>query len=526
MNWTILDCTLRDGGYYTNWDFHDNLVQDYTRTISDLPISYIEVGYRNQPHPGYFGEFFYLPSSSLEQFSEATANGLKLAIMLDEKKYSPKDIPGLLESCRGIVHLVRMTVRPTKIAEGIELAKAVKALGFEVALNMMYLSKIGKDLTSLLEFQDHGDAIDYLYLVDSYGACFPNQIKAAFEFVKENLPMKIGFHGHDNIGLAFVNTLAALEAGADIVDATVMGMGRGAGNLRTELITAYLAKSKNKSVDLSSLADLLEHFQSMKDEYRWGPELPYIVSGFANLPQKDVMEWLGKKRFSTSTVVETLQGKQDPSPTSQPYPTLADQAEKLGLDNAESCIIVGGGNSAANHAQAVAEFARETRSILIHSSFRNTSAYSQLATPQILCLPGREAEKIAGVSMDQLKRQFLAYVMSASDRKTTSIPADLSDQTFETSPIARTEDTSPMSLVEQDSPLGLALSVASTSAAKKIFLVGFDGYPGGNEMQKELAEEIQSLLDIFVGRYPDTEISSLTPTKYAVNQQSVYAMLC
>lgn len=526
MSWKILDCTLRDGGYYTNWDFSQELVKSYTTTVSQLPVAYLEVGYRNLPHPDYFGEFFYLPESSLAQFSQAAEAGLKLAIMMDEKKYTPQEVPSLLKRCQGSVHLVRMTVRPSKIDEGIALAKAVKSLGFEVALNMMYLSKMREDLSSLLKFKDHGDSIDYLYLVDSYGACFPAQIKAAFEFAKANLPMKIGFHGHDNIGLAFVNTLTALEAGADIVDATILGMGRGAGNLRTELITAYLSKSENKPVDLSSLADLLEHFQVMKDEHRWGPELPYIISGFANLPQKDVMEWLGKKRFSTSTVVETLQGSQEDTPLSQPYPSLTAEIERLGLNDASACIIVGGGSSAADHASAVAKFAQNTHSPIIHSSFRNAASYSQLDAQQILCLPGREAEKLAGTAIPLLQSQFMAYVISATGYKSSSVPAELSNQTFETVPIARTSDSSPMSLVEQDSPLGLALSVAQASTVQKIFLVGFDGYPDGSDIQKELAQEIQELLDAFQGTSPGIEIYSLTPTKYAVHQQSVYAMLC
>ncbi|NJM23243.1 MAG: hypothetical protein HC907_33615, partial [Richelia sp. SM1_7_0] len=173
------------------------------------------------------------------------------------------------------------------------------------------------------------DVVDYLYLVDSYGACYPNQVREAVKFAVDNLPQKIGFHGHDNINLAFANALAALEAGVDILDSTVLGMGRGAGNLRTELIIAYLAQVFDKPIDLSSLADLLESFQKMKNHYGWGSELPYIISGLADLPQKDVMEWLGKKRYSTSTVVQTLQGKQQNAFPNQTYPKLSDCAKIL-----------------------------------------------------------------------------------------------------------------------------------------------------------------------------------------------------
>lgn len=525
MQWNLLDCTLRDGGYYTNWDFSNSLVQNYIRTMADLPIDYIEIGYRNPTQSGYQGEYYYLPNSSLMSLYQIVKGGPKLAIMLDAKNCNPGDVPNLLNDCRDIVKLVRMAVNPAKIEDGIALAKAVKQCGFEVALNLMYLSKAGDDYSFLSRFEDLENVVDYLYLVDSYGACYPKQVREAVKFAVDNLPQKIGFHGHDNISLAFANVLAAIEAGVDIIDATVLGMGRGAGNLRTELIIAYLAQVFDKPIDLSSLADLLETFQTMKNHYGWGSELPYIVSGLADLPQKDVMEWLGKKRYSTSTVVQALQGKQQNIFPNQTYPKLSDSATNLDLQNFKTCVIVGGGSTAVEHSNAISEFVSKQQGLLIHSSLKNAEVYAKAKIPQILCLPGREAEKLKRLSAEDLHNQFKGYVLSSSPRMTSVVPRELSEKTFEVEPITQIRDNSQIALMQQDSPLGIGLSIAQALNIESAYLCGFDGYPGGNEVEQELAMEVQDILEYFTTSNINIRVRSLTPTRYDLQQHSVYALL-
>lgn len=525
MAWSILDCTLRDGGYYTNWDFDQSLVQNYMQAMADLPIQYIEIGYRNPAQPNYAGEYYYLPRSTMERiYSEQTVKP-QLSIMLDSKSCTRQIIPNLLKDCEGLVKLVRMTVSPYQVEHGIEIAKAVKDCGFDVAVNLMYLSRLKGDYKILSEFEALGDVVDYLYLVDSYGACFPEQIKDAIQLAKNSLPQKIGFHGHDNLSLAFANTLAALEAGVDIVDSTVLGMGRGAGNLRTELIIAYLCQSMGKPLDLSPIADLLEPFQKMKDSYRWGADLPYVVSGLADLPQKEVMEWLGKKRYSTSSIVQALQGEQQSVLNNESYPTLGNCLEQLSLQNIKTCIVVGGGSTAKQHCSAIIEYAKHQNGLLIHSSLKNSTAYAKAGAPQVLCLPGREAEKLKRVSWPYVSKQFTACVLAASPRMANGTTGDLASITFEVDPIIEVHEGGNPALLDRDSPLGLALGVANTLGVERVFLTGFDGYPGGTEVQQELAKEVQEILNLFTVSYPSIQIQSLTPTRYSVSQSSVYALI-
>ena len=526
MKWNILDCTLRDGGYYTNWDFKPSLVQNYLQTMASLPIEYLEIGYRNPPDKGYFGEYYYLSNYTLKTLiSDNISNLPKLAVMLDTKKCQPEDVPNLLGNTREIFDLVRIAVDPNNLSEGIALATSIKNCGFKVAVNLMYLSKIGNDYSFLFKFQELGEIVDYLYLVDSYGACLPKQVGEVVQFAKAHLPQKIGFHGHDNISLAFANSLAALDMGADIVDSTILGMGRGAGNLKTELIINYLNKYLEQSIDLSNLADLLEIFDTMKDFYRWGSDLPYVISGFGNLPQKEVMEWLGKKRYSTCAIVQTLQGKQRKTTERESYPQLANCLDFLKLKHKKVCVIVGGGKTAVEHNLAIKEFVRNHQAILIHSSLKNTASYTNIEIPQILCLPGREADKLKTLSHDNLNQQFVAYVLSSSPRMTSSIREELAEKTVEVAPIDEVNFNYQKSLIGNDSPLGLALGVAQSIGVEYIYITGFDGYPKGNEIEQELAREVQALLNFFRVSYPETPIQSLTPTRYSITQSSVYALL-
>ena len=106
----ILDCTLRDGGYYTNWDFSSDVVKTYIETTNKLPVDYLEVGYRNKPTKEYMGKFGYTPVSILKKLRKSSNK--KLAVMLNEKSTLPEDLDELLTPIKGLVDMVRLAVDP------------------------------------------------------------------------------------------------------------------------------------------------------------------------------------------------------------------------------------------------------------------------------------------------------------------------------------------------------------------------------------------------------------------------------
>src|SRR5690625_4011456 len=188
MKVNILDCTLRDGGYYTNWDFDRSLVDNYIETVNDLPIDYIEVGYRSPAKEEYMGEYFYTPIETIDRIREQLDSTIKIAVMINTKDVTNvQELELLLIECKGKVNLVRFSVAPTNIEDAVIFAKKVKDLGFEVALNLMYLSqKSSEEIISEVNYIiDHISNIDFLYLVDSYGSCLPSEVKDKIMTIKE-----------------------------------------------------------------------------------------------------------------------------------------------------------------------------------------------------------------------------------------------------------------------------------------------------------------------------------------------------
>ncbi len=229
----LLDCTLRDGGYYTNWDFDKELTNLYFQYIDKLPIEYIEIGYRNNIKDEYFGEYFYVPLSTLKGIKKYTNK--KLSLMLNTKDCDNIDLNKLLNNTKGYISLIRLATDPNKIELSIKIASKLEALGFDVALNIMYISKIADNHTFFNHLQDIKNTVKYICLVDSYGSIFPNDLKILIEKIQSKTKIPLGFHGHNNMELAFANALLSISNGVELIDCTILGMGRGAGNLKTEL---------------------------------------------------------------------------------------------------------------------------------------------------------------------------------------------------------------------------------------------------------------------------------------------------
>ena len=182
----LLDCTIRDGGYYTNWDFNENLIKEYSSTMESLPIDYVEVGYRSKALEGYHGKYFYCPIFVLEELSNLMPSK-KLAIILNEKDLKAEDLDDLLIPIKPFVTLVRIAIDPNNVERAIILAESVKKLGFELAFNVMYMSKWNTNPSFLDSLKKLDNKIDFFYMVDSYGGILPNETR---EVINNN---SIGF---------------------------------------------------------------------------------------------------------------------------------------------------------------------------------------------------------------------------------------------------------------------------------------------------------------------------------------------
>lgn len=499
----ILDCTIRDGGYYTLWDFETTMIDKYCRLVAKMPIEYIEIGYKSPVKSGYLGEYYYLPKNRLLNIRKILHKSQKISLMLNIKDCLDTDINKLLSGCIDLVDMIRLATNPDKVLDSLKIAKVIKAMGFKVGLNIMYISKL-HDKHQLYQKLDNIDGyIDYIYLVDSYGSIYPQQLKTIINKFKKLSKIKLGFHGHDNLDLAFINSLTAIDCGVEMIDSTVLGMGRGAGNLKLELLLTHLKVKDNLDVNINILAQIVELFTPLLSQYKWGTNFPYMISGSYGLAQKDVMEAIEIDRYSLASIVNTM-----------------NTASKKKLDvfkcesNHEKSIIVGGGISIEKHLNVIISYLAQNKEIVvIHSTSKYIKKFSMLKNKQLFCIAGDEINKLDSITNYKFIEK---YIFEPSPRK---INVDILEtyNFFELKSISFIESFT-------DSPLTLALQTALEINSNNIELIGFDGY-GKVKSKKELylMNENQNILDKFQNKN-SVEIVFLTRTSYKnIIQSSIYS---
>ncbi|MGM0933351.1 MAG: aldolase catalytic domain-containing protein [Bacteroidota bacterium] len=504
---SFLDCTLRDGGYYTNWDFDPSLVDQYFTAMNNLPVDYVEIGYRSKPAENYAGEFYFLPLFVLEKCKTKTDK--KLAVILNEKDIKKEDLIELLRPCKGIVELIRLAVAPANINRALELAGLIKDMEFGVSFNLMYASEWQEDLLSEEIYDALNNKVDFFYVVDSFGGMYPSEISGIFSGLKRKLNIKLGFHGHNNLEMSLVNSLAAMENGADIIDATICGMGRGAGNLKTELLLTVLHKKYKLPVDFDSLNTLTESFLELKRIYNWGTSLPYMVSGAFSLPQGTVVSQVKKRYFSLNSIVKQVTTGTDIS-NQHKYPLFE---SKEGLHEA---LIVGGGNTPERFSDALIIYlSKNPDTVIIHSSSKNVKIFEGFKNLQIHCLPGKEAERLDNIlsEKDSSKR---IMVIPPYGFIQGHIPEKFQSQT-------KGLKTLSFSVSKEISATAMAMEIAKTLSVSQVLLTGFDGYEEDIKKEElELFEENELIFKAVAGKM---NLMAITPTYYSIPSTSIFSLL-
>ena len=508
----ILDCTLRDGGYYTNWDFNSSIVDSYIKAMNELPIDYLEVGYRNNPSNVYLGKFGYTPVSVLKHLRETCSK--KLAVMLNEKSISQNDLIHLLKPIQGLADMVRIAIDPKNFDRAIVLAKAVKDMEFEVGFNVMYMSKWAEMDGVLPKLSEINEIADLFCMVDSFGGITPVEVKNILKEVRKYTNVPVGFHGHNNLQLGLINTLTAIENGVDYVDATITGMGRGAGNLKMELLLTYLNKHSRLDVDFNVLSEVISAFMPLKEKYGWGTNLPYMLSGANNIPQKEVMEWVTNRVYSFNSIVRALNNRKNHAEDNARFPLFKNTG------NFNQVVVVGGGDNAIEHKEAIKSFIiSHPQTALVFATARNAKAYLDLDIPKYYCLVGNEGHRLTqNVGADKFEGTCILppypRVMG------TEVPEFADSNTFELNSV---------DFIDQykDSVTTIALQLAMKLTEGEIYVVGYDGYPGNILSEKEvsLTNENKTIFTAF-SAVKGCALKSLTPSIYReLNVESVYQFI-
>ncbi len=280
----VLDCTIRDGGLMNNHHFEDRVVKAVYEACVAGGIDYMEVGYRASRKSikvGEHGCWKYCLEEDIRRIVGDNPSALKLSIMADAERCDYReDIPKKKDS---VVDLVRVACYINQIPTALDMIKDAQDKGYETTVNLMAVTTVGdKELSEGLEMLTQSGA-GAIYVVDSFGALYSEQVQRLvrkyLHHAKAN-GMEVGMHAHNNLQLAYSNTIEAIILGANWLDATMAGLGRGAGNCPMELLLGFLHNPKYKLPPVLRCVDQV--IEPMRNQLQWGFDLPYMLTGLFN----------------------------------------------------------------------------------------------------------------------------------------------------------------------------------------------------------------------------------------------------
>lgn len=315
-NVRILDCTLRDGGRIINCEFSDNEILDISRRLAAANIDIIEVGFlrdwRNVHYEG--NSTFFTHVEQIRPFIDRTDNkALYVAFvdygMFDFDSLSPYDGTSIDGLRVGFTKKNYLADRD----DIIKCLKSVKEKGYK--LFIQGVNTPGYSDAELLQIIDIvNDVKPYGFgIVDTYGSMYVDDIRRIYDLVDHNLDedIVIDFHSHNNFQLSFsfAQEIIQLSRGIRqiVIDATLNGMGKCAGNLNTELIVDFLVRKKHYNYDLDSIFDIIDDYMyAIKQKHTWGYSIPALMAGIYRAHPNNVIYLTEKMRLATKDIKHIL----------------------------------------------------------------------------------------------------------------------------------------------------------------------------------------------------------------------------
>jgi 4-hydroxy 2-oxovalerate aldolase len=532
-NVKLLDCTLRDGGYYNSWDFDISLIEDYLKAMNEISVDYVELGLRGFNIEGFKGACAYTTDNFINSIE--IPNELKLGVMVNASDLIkfPDGIEMALSklfspALESPVSLVRIACHVHEFVQVLPAANWLKNQGYEVGFNLMQIADRSLEEIKFLAKVACKHPIDVLYFADSLGSLCPEDTAKIIRIFREVWNGSLGIHTHDNMGYALANSMRAVEEGVTWIDGTVTGMGRGPGNAKTEYLAIELEEHRNVSINITTLMKLIErYFKPLQQRCGWGTNTFYYLAGKYGIHPTYIQEMLSDSRYIEEDILAVIEylksegGKKfnintleaarnfysgDPTGTWKP----ADVISK------KEVLIIGTGPSIVKHRQALEDYIRSKQPYVIAL---NTQSHisSDLIDVRAACHPVRLlADSSLHTTLPQpliIPASMLSHNINKAfnGKKLLDFGISIQENTFK---FDANFCVLPNSLV-----FAYALAIAASGNASRILLAGFDGY-GADDPR---TSEINNLLNTFT-HVPNTPpVKSITPTQYKISTSTVYA---
>ena len=289
----IMDCTIRDGGLMNDHLFDDEIVKAVYTACVEAGIDYMELGYKASKRmfpPAEFGPWKYCDEDDLRRIVGENDTALKLSAMADAEKTDYRE--DILPCDESVLDMIRIATYIHQIPIALDMIQDAHDKGYETTVNLMAVSVIPEhELDKGLEHLA-GSEVNIIYLVDSFGSLYSEQVQyltKKYQQYTESRDKVFGMHAHNSQQLAYANTIEAIILGANMLDGSMAGLGRGAGNCPIEQLIGFLHNPKFHLRPV--LQCIQQHIEPLREELMWGYDIPYMITGLLNEHPRSAMEF-------------------------------------------------------------------------------------------------------------------------------------------------------------------------------------------------------------------------------------------
>ncbi|MGD0016041.1 MAG: aldolase catalytic domain-containing protein [Verrucomicrobiia bacterium] len=294
----VLDCTIRDGGLMNDHKFELKFVKAVYDTCKAAGVDYMEVGYKASKRlysRTKYGTWKFCDEEDIRRVVGEKSKSLKLSVMADAERTDYHT--DILPREKSVADMVRVATYIYQIPAALDMLKDAHDKGYETTVNLMAVSTVpASELDNALEALA-ASKVGTLYVVDSFGSMYSEQIRALMKkFMGFAKPAgkEVGIHTHNNLQLAYANIIEGIIMGANRLDASIAGLGRGAGNCPMELLLSFLHNPKFKLRPV--LECIQDHVEPLREKLGWGFAIPYMITGHLNQHPKAAMELMESKK--------------------------------------------------------------------------------------------------------------------------------------------------------------------------------------------------------------------------------------
>ena len=528
----LLDCTLRDGAYVNNSNFGTPCIQGIIKKSEKANIDVIECGWlKNDPHQEG-SSYYHVPDDMLKYCSKKDPSKTYV-VMIDWDRYDLDTLP----VCDGkSIDAVRVVFPHGKHREGISVASKIKEKGYKVFLQAANtLAYSNKDLIELAECVNKLSPVA-LSVVDTFGAMYPDDLDRIVNILSSELDSNIalGFHSHNNLQLSFslcIHFASILYGKRDImIDSTLCGMGRGAGNTPTELVANYLNQKYHKNYDMNEIFDAIDMYMpTIQEKYKWGYSTPYCIAGMYQCHVNNIAYLLKNHRTNSRdmhNIIDSLsvseRRKYDYDLLETKY--LENQAAKFRDDDSierlkeaigsRTVLLIGPGKTTKDEFDLIDTYIKKNDPVIIF-----VNALNPLYKGDFLFL-------LSSIRYDYAKEVYKDQFKQTRKILLSNIKRDALDDEI----IINYESVIKRKWVYFDNAIITCLRLMNRLAVKRVGVAGLDEFRSNyNESYADeylptlttehdynfLNKEIQSILDDFLATVKDTmDIEFVTTTVF------------